>query len=158
MTFTWNPSQLGTSELQQIRAEIQDVDAANPLLVDEIINHNITVENNFWGACARCCEQISRLFLRKADVRLGRAMMITYTKAAEQYLQMAVALRKKALGTVVPYAGGISVSGKIALAQNTDLVEPAFTRTMLENPWTGGYSSDSLSPAPSERDDIEAFE
>ncbi len=149
MTFTWDPSQLATSELQQNRAEIQDVDAQNPLLVDEIINYNVSREANIWGACARSCEQIARQFLRKADVKLGRAMTITYSKMAAQYEQMAVAFRRKALGTEVPYAGGISIAEKIALEQNTDLVEPAFKRNMMENPWTGGYSPDALPPSHS---------
>lgn len=146
MTWTYNLNDLDTNEKDQIRLEIGDTDNQAQLLQDEEINHNITVESNFWGASARSCEQISRLFLRKADVRLGRAMMVTYTKMAEQYIMMAVSLRKKALGTVAPYVGGMSVTEKLNQMQNTDLVQPLFTKTMMQNPQTGGYQTDSLDP------------
>lgn len=129
-----------------MRAELQDTDQRNQLLSDEEINYFGSVESNFWGAAARCAEAISRGFLRKADVKLGRAMQLTYTKMAEQYLQMAVKLRQKALGTQVPWAGGMSVSDKWLYIQNPDIVAALFTKTMLQNPWTGGYTSDSLPP------------
>lgn len=48
-----------------------DTDSNAPLLNDDEITQAIAVEQNFWGA-ARCCEIISRQFLRKADVRIGR--------------------------------------------------------------------------------------
>lgn len=147
MPWTYNPADLATNELYQVRLEVADTDPRNQLLQDEEVQQAITVEANFWGAAARCCEMISRVFLRKADVRLGRAMMITYTKMAEQYLAMAVTLRKKALGTAVPYAGGIYIADKVALAQNTGLIAPAFQRNMQQNPWTGGYSPDALPPS-----------
>lgn len=146
MTYTWDPSELGTSQLQQVRAEIQDTDAANQLLSDEEINYFGTVESNFWGAAARCTEVIARGFLRKADVKLGRAMQLTYTKMAEQYLAMSRQLRAKAMGTNVPWIGGMSVSDKLLYLQNPDIVAALFTKTMQENPWTGGYTSDSLTP------------
>ncbi len=73
-------------------------------------------------------------------------MTIAYAKAAEQYLAMAVTLRRKSLGTVVPFVGGMSKTVKFTYMQDSDLVQPAFTRQMQINPWTGGYSSDTLGP------------
>lgn len=146
MTWTWDPDQLATSQLMQVRAEIQDVDVNNQLLSDQEIDYFGTVESNFWGAAARCAEVVARGFLRKADVKLGRAMQITYSKMAQQYFDMAKVLRMKALGARVPWVGGMSVADKVLYLQNPDIVAALFTKTMQQNPWTGGYTSSSLPP------------
>lgn len=146
MTWTYNQSDLATSELYQVRAEIQDTDPRDQQLSDEEIAWAASQERNFWGACARCLEMISRAKLRKADVRLGRAMMISYTKMADQLVKQAQQLRKKAMGTVAPYVGGMSVTEKLSYASNTDLVQGQFTKTMMQNPWAGAYLTDSADP------------
>ncbi len=146
MAFTFNLADLATSEKDQIRVELQDTDVNNQRLQDEEILQAIAVERNFWSAAARCAEWIARGYLFKADVRLGRSMQVQYTKMSEQYLLMAKSLRQKALGTTPPFVGGMSVSDKIAYNQDTDIVAPLWTKTMMESPWTGGYTSDSLAP------------
>lgn len=147
MSWNYDPTQLTISELYQVRAEIQDTDPADQQLADEEIVWAASQERNFWGAAARCLEMIARAKLRKADVRLGRAMAISYTKMAEQLLGEARLLRKKAMGAgIVPFIGGMSVTDKLNYMQNTDLVQPLFTKTMMTNPWTGGYSTDSTDP------------
>jgi hypothetical protein len=155
MPWTYDPSQLATNEMYQVRAEIQDTDPQDPQLLDEEITYAISVERNYWAASARCCEMIGRKLLRKADVKLGRYMSVTYTKMAENWFNMARMLRSKALGTVVPYVGGMNALDKEALAADSSIVAPLFTKTMMENPNTGGYTTDSLPPvtgAPSEED------
>lgn len=146
MGWTYNLAELATNEIYQVRAEIQDTDPRDQQLQDEEIAYAISQERNMWAASARCAEQIGRKVLRKADVKLGRSMQVTYTKMADQWFQMARMLRAKAMGTVVPYVGGMSVTDKIGIAENLDLVSPSFTRTMQENPWVGGYTTDSGAP------------
>lgn len=153
MTWSYLDTDLATNEKDQLRLEIGDTDVNYQLLQDEEIDWAITQERNFWGAAARCCEMIERFFMRKADVRLGRAMQVQYVKMSAQYKDMACALRRKSLGTVAPYVGGMLVTDKQAIAQDTNLVAPLFTKTMQENPWTGGYTSDSLDPTPADEDD-----
>lgn len=147
MAWNYDPATLADNEVFQIRFELQDTDPNNQRLQDEEIAYAITVESNFWGAAARCAEVISRAYLAKADVKLGRAMMVTYTKMAQQYADLAAKfLRSKSLGTVVPWVGGMSVLDKALYAQNGALVQGAFARNMQENPWTGGYTPDTLPP------------
>lgn len=146
MTWTYTLSTLSTTEKDQIRLEVGDTDTNRQLLQDEEIEFAIGVEDNYWGAAARCAEMVARWYLTKIDTRLGRAMQVQYTTAAKQYAEMARLLRCKANGTRVPYGGGIYGADKNTIAGDTDLVAPAFSRTMQENPWTGGYTSDSLSP------------
>ena len=38
------------------------------------------------------------------------------------------------------------MSDKLLYLQDGDIVAALFTKTMLENPWTGGYTSNSLPP------------
>jgi hypothetical protein len=152
-TYNFDATALATNEVYAIRAEIQDADSGNWLLSDEEIQQAIDTERNFWGAAARCAEMIARGFLRKQDVKLGRSLSIAYAKAAEQYFAMAQTLRRKALGTVIPFVGGMSKSVKLVYDQDTDLVKPLWTKTMQQNPWTGGYSSDSLGPFLGDNDD-----
>jgi len=157
-TWTYNPTDASTSEKDAIRLEVGDTDSQAWLLADEEIEWAISQERNFWAAAARCAEMIGRLFMRRVDIRLGRAMMITYSKTAQQYMEMAAKLRCKAMGSVVPYVGGMNVADKQVIATNTSLVAPEVTKTMMENPWTGGYSSDSLAPTESgEVDEGEGF-
>lgn len=152
-TYSWNPNDLATNEKDALRFELQDTDSGNWLLADQEYAYAIQVERNYWAAAARCAEVIARGFLRKQDVKLGRSLQIAYAKAAEQYFAMAQTLRRKSLGTIIPFSGGMSKTVKFTYQQDTDLVKPAFTRTMQENPWTGGYSSDSLGPFVGDNDD-----
>lgn len=101
------------------------------------------MEQNFWGTCARCCEVIARVLLMKADVRLGRNLYLLQTKTAAQYEEMGRRLRTKALGTQVPWVGGMNVTDKQTYADNAAIVQPAFTRSMDTDPFVGALSSDS---------------
>ena len=150
-TWSYNPTDAGTSEKDAIRLEIGDTDSNNWLLADEEINYAITQERNFWAAAARCAEIAARSILRKADPKLGRSMQVIYTKAALQYYDMARRLRCKAMGTVVPYIGGMNINDKENIGTDSSLVAPMFTKTMMENPWVGGYTTDS-GPSVSEAD------
>lgn len=144
MTWTYNLADLATSQKDQIRLEINDTDETAPLLQDEEISQALAVEGSFWGAAARCCEIIARSFLRKVDVRIGRGgTSLTYSTAANQYFDMAQKLRAKSSAIAAPWAGGTSKSAKDSLAQDTDAVQPIFTKTMQENPYVGGQGSDS---------------
>ena len=152
-TYNYDASALATNELYAVRNEVADTDSGYWLLSDQEILYAISQERNFWAACARCAEIIARSFLRKQDVKLGRAMTIAYQKAAEAYFEMAQALRRKSLGTVIPFVGAQSKTVKFVYDQNTDLVKGTFQRLMMQNPWTGGYSPDSLGPFVGDNDD-----
>jgi len=134
-----------TTSLDKVRLEIGDSDPSAQLLQDDEVLYLISQEANLWGASARCCEVISRNFLRKADVRIGRGgTTLTYSVAAKQYAEMATAFRKRANGMNAPWSGGRSVDDKSTLAQDPSLVQPLFTKQMFDDPWTGGQGSQSV--------------
>lgn len=143
MTWSYNTALATTKD--QVRFEIGDTDSTAELLQDEEIAWAITQEATMWGAAARCCEAISRNFLRKADVRIGRGgTTLTYSTAAQQYADMAKAFRRRANAMNAPWAGGTSIDDKLSLASDPSLVQPIFTKTMQNSPWTGGQTSDSV--------------
>jgi hypothetical protein len=146
MPWSYAPDQLATNEVYQVRAEIQDTDPEDPQLLDEEIAYAITQERNMWAAAARCAEMIGRKVLRKADVKLGRSMMVTYTTMAQQWFTMARLLRCKAMGTVAPWVGGMNLSDQLNYTQDTNLIQPMFGKTMMENPRVGGYTPDIVEP------------
>jgi hypothetical protein len=144
-TWSYDPADLASTEKDTIRLEIGDTDSNNWLLSDEEINYAISQERNFWAAAARCAEMAASALLRKADPKLGRSMQVIYSKAAEQYWNRARMLRSKAMGSVAPYVGGGTVADKQSIDQDSSLVAPQFTKTMMQNPWVGGYTTDSVS-------------
>lgn len=151
MAWTYDPSNLDTSDLYQVRFEIGDTKSEAPIFQDEELEHALAVEGNVLGAAARCCETIARTMLRKADVRMGRGgTSLTYSTAAQQYTEMATALRARANATAgAPWAGGRSQAEKETAAEQVDLVQPIFTKTMMDNPLTN--SGDSGTPGPPDR-------
>ena len=151
-TWSYDPSQVSTNEVDQIRLITGDTDPQAWLLANEEIQYAIDGERNVWAAAARCAEQIGLLFTRRVDTKLGRMMQIQYSKTATAYFNLSKWLRAKAMGTVVPWVGGMSVGDKQAYNQNSDIVAPLFTKTAGQNPWTGGYSSDSLPPVGNSQD------
>lgn len=142
MSFSYDPGQLETNPVYAVRFELSDVDEDGHFLEDEEIAWALSVEPGHWGASARCAESISRRLLAKADTRLGRYLQVQYTTAAQQYMEMAKALRQKALGTALPYVGGRSLSEKLDRAQDTDAEQPIFVKRLGEDPRVGGYSND----------------
>lgn len=145
MSWSYDPSRLATSTLMQVRLEIGDTSSTAQLLQDEEVEQCIATEATMWGAAARCCEIISRSFLRKADVRIGRGgTMLTYSTQAKQYSEMALRLRLKANVMNAPWVGGTSMSDKASLAAESDTVQPLFTKGMQANPRVGGQGSDSF--------------
>lgn len=148
MPWSYDVTELGTSQLYQLRLEIGDTNGDNQLLQDEEINALAGVEGNFWGGAARCCEVIARNLMRDADIRLGRGLYELNTKKSLQYEAMAKALRQKALGTRVPWVGGETIADKETYEQDDSLVQPKFTKDMMQDIFVGDLSSDTGDMAP----------
>ena len=121
-TWSYSSTDLATSEKDALRLELGDTDPQAWLLADQEYAYAITQERNHWSAAARCAEMIGTLFMRRVDVKLGRAMQIAYSKTAEQYFNRARMLRMKAMGTVVPYVGAMYASDYAAIAQNSNMI------------------------------------
>ena len=134
MGWTYNGP---TSNRDKVRLLIGDTISTRPLLADEEIQFFLASEMNIYTAAARCCET---LVARAGNIRSKkiRDLAITYDPMA--YQTLAATLFARGSGYQVPYAGGISVSDKVANASDPDAVAPAFARGIEDNPWA---------PAPS---------
>lgn len=149
MTFTYTGTP-GNSDVETIRFEISDTNAAAPLLADGEIAWAITSETgqtagspaslalpDLYRSAARCMETLARRFSAQADSQIG-SLKVTYSKTADGYTKRAAELRAKAqaLGGA-PYAGGQSISEKDAWRSDSDSPQPFFSRREYDNPWTG---------------------
>jgi hypothetical protein len=92
------------------------------------------------SAAAHCCEALVRRFGMQADTVTG-SLRVTYSKQADQFATRAKELRARAQGMQGPYVGGLSRSDKLGILQDTDRVQPSFTRDEFNNPWAGRTNS-----------------
>lgn len=143
-TYSGDPS---AADKDAVRFEIQDTTESSPLLQDAEVEWAILSETtvaagvpttmtigNVYRAAARCLEVLSRLFAAQADTQIG-SLKATYSKQSQVYSQRATDLRLKAQGMNAPYVGGLSETEKRGFQQDTDLVQPSFTRREFDNPW-----------------------
>jgi hypothetical protein len=72
-------------------------------------------------------------FARQADVTVGDVSK-AFSKVAESMKTCAEHMRSEALKFVLPFFGGLTISGKEALSQRTDDVQPAFSIGMTDSP------------------------
>ena len=115
----------------QIRFWIQDTVASRQLLLDEEIDWTQTTEANVFMAAAACCDL---LVAKAGSVKTRKVgdLEITYDPAF--YRALAGTLRARGASGQVPYAGGISISDKIAQENDPDWVPPLSFRGEFNNP------------------------
>jgi len=126
MTWSYHGNPQG-SEIDAIRFEIGDTDENWQLLQDEEIQYAVSMEANWIGAAARCCEAIARKFAREADYRLG-PQWLNASQRSQAYKELAAELRRRAAAL-----GGISHETE------RHLRPPAFGRGLMDNKGAGDY-------------------
>lgn len=159
-SYSGDPS---SSDIDAVRFTIQDTNSQAQLLQDLEIAFVILQETgaaatspavvtgaSLYAAAAGCLETVAKGFLAQADTQVGQ-LKITSTKRALQYQQEARALRARAQGYYSPYAGGQSITEKLAFNADQDSVKPEFSRSQMNNPWTGeqdsaAYSTEDFGP------------
>jgi hypothetical protein len=136
-TYSGDPNK---SAKDQTRFLLGDTDKSDPLLSDQEIIWALGVYNNTpMNAAIRLCEAIIAKFSRYVSESVG-PVKIEFQQKVENYRAQLRDLRSRlAMEAAIPYAGGISVSDKIANAMNSDRVRPDFQKHMMENwmiaPW-----------------------
>lgn len=121
----------------QVRLTIGDTDVTNAMLQDEEITYYLTEEGgNVLQASARAAGAIAAKFARLVATSVGD-VRVEAQQQFEHYRDMASDLSDQAVrhgGTAVPYAGGLTVTDVGTRRDNTELVDPFFTRTTGDNP------------------------
>ena len=124
MAFTYSGDP-ASSDKDFVRFLTGDTLSRDPLLQDAEINALLAVTPDVRLASADACEAIAAIFSRQADTsNLGQSR--SRSSKSAQYLELAKRLRKRAWTKAELFAGGLSVSGKRALAQDSDAIQPSF--------------------------------
>jgi hypothetical protein len=134
MSWTYDPTQLGTSKMMQVRLLVGDTKPTDQQVQDEEINFALTQRANIYGAAAIICRSLSSQLSREADT-VDKDLRTTLSQRATAYGKQAAAYEVKASvrGGGLPYAGGLSIADKIMNEANTDRVQPQFSIDMDDN-------------------------
>ena len=138
-SYSGNPAD---SALDAVRFLTGDTDTNDQLLDDEEIkwtNNQVTGSDTattaLYEVSYRVMVAIASKFSRLADQSVGDLKVDMFQKATNAREQAAL-LKQQALregNTPVPYAGGISVSDKEIDQENSDIVQPYFSRGQWTN-------------------------
>ena len=133
MAFTYDGDP-ANSDLETVRFLIGDTDSTDALLQDAEVNWTLAQNSNVYFAASMAAETIASKFARKVDKAVGDLRQF-YSQQSKQYRALATDLKRQASlkGSILPYAGGISVSDKEVVEENTDRVQPSFEMGMDDN-------------------------
>jgi len=110
------------------------MDVTRPLFFDAEIEFTSTRIPNTRMAAAQLLDLKASEFARKSDIKVGDVTK-SFSKAADSMKKCAEMLREQALKSAMPFFGGLKISGKIALRERTDDVQPQFTIGQMDNPF-----------------------
>lgn len=128
--MSWTYSSALATDRDRVRFLLQDIDSARQLVADEEITWMLTQEQNVYTTAAAIADSLAAKSRGVASKSVGD-FSLSFTK--EYWDGLAIRLRKRGAGYQQPTAQGLSISEKDALTDDTDAVQPVFTRTMQEN-------------------------
>jgi len=131
-TYSGDPS---ASDRDEVRFLTGDTDTTDQQATDEEIAYAVANEPTNVSAAIRVLRALAGKYARKADKDVGD-LKIKWSQVSKNYMDMAKFLEDSDSSSVLPtpYAGGISVSDKQSVDQDTDRINPSFTRGMNDNP------------------------
>lgn len=129
-SYSGNPAE---STLDAARFLVGDTDPARPLLNDNEFGYALSVYPLPAGAAVMLLEVLASRFAREADFTAGQVSK-SFSQISEAYQKRADALRANNNRNALPFFGGQSWSGKQALANDTDAVQPHFVMGQFDDP------------------------
>ena len=138
MTWTYGGDPTA-NDRDEVRFLIGDTDTADELISDEEIAYFTSNYSDNILAAAYAAESLAAKFTRKADMAIGK-LRIGASKQAENFNALAANLFDRARAGIS--VGGLTISGKEDLREDSDAVQPSFRRGIHDNP----SNSDSDSP------------
>lgn len=140
--MTWSYAPALTLDRDKVRFLCGDVDTTDQLVSDEEIAGNLAMYgSSVFRAGAAVCRHLAARFSRQADIAEDDIKK-SLSQRAKAFADRAGELDEQASSTVngaiVPtmFAGGISRSDKQVREQDTDRVQPSFTRRDDDFPGT----------------------
>lgn len=130
-SYSGDPS---ASSRDAVRYYIGDTDSTLQQLTNAEIDFQLTEDGSSLAAAVNCCYAIQARYARlvsSADDKVKKELQ----QKASAYEKLALNLRSRLVRkTATITAGGLSVAEKLTTREDTDLVQPTFTRDMMENP------------------------
>ena len=127
----WSYDPTISTEKDRVRLLIGDTDTDDRQFLDEEINALISIYGSADAAAAAAARGLAAKYSRYADKWVGDLKILASQKA-KAFTALAKTLTEAGfVSSGVPSAGGIRVSQKDTMKENTDRVEPAFTRGMF---------------------------
>lgn len=133
-------------ERYQIRFWLQDTNTNRQLFQDEEIDWAQTQEANRYMAAASLCDV---LIAKAGGLKMKKISEFQIAYDPRYYQILAGQLRARGAGHQVPYAGGISISDKLAQQSDTNWVPPAVPRGLDNNPAAPAPATPSTNPLTS---------
>ena len=114
---------------------IGDTDTNEQQLTDEEVNFWIDNSAGTMFAAAHCAETLAAEYARRVDKSIGPAQL-SVSQRQKHYHDLAAGLWAKAPSFIAiePYVGGISVSDKETIEDDSDRVTPSFVIGWDDNP------------------------
>lgn len=131
--MSWTYVNTLLTDRDRVRFLIQDTNTNAQLVQDEEIVWVLTQELNCYMAAAAIADALAS---KARGVQSKSVGDYSVSYSADHWDNLAKRLRSRGASYQVPSAGGLSISGKEALTDDTDAVQPIFARGMQEN--TGG--------------------
>ena len=132
-TYSGDPSD---SDRDWVRFRVGDTDSTDPQLTDGEIDSLVSDEGSKEAAALAAVRAILAKYARLVDKSVGD-LHLSYSQRQASYQALAERLeRLYALRTAIPFAGGISISGKETLEDDTDRVAPFAKRGQFSQPGT----------------------
>jgi hypothetical protein len=127
MTWTYDPAQIASSPLMQMRVLIGDTLTKDPQLQDEELAFFQTQKTNIYGACALACRSLAARLSREADSTQGNLHTL-YSSRARAYAQRAAQFEvdETVRSAGVPFSGQTSQADYDARAADLDRMGPEF--------------------------------
>lgn len=134
MTTTYtDPS---ASDKDAVRFLIGDTDVTDAALTDEEIAYALAQNPNIYAAAAICARAIAGKYATEVDTKF-ESVSVNYSQKAKAYYELAKRLERQAKtqgGLGIPLAGGISITERDSVNEDSDRIPPSFYTDQFRNP------------------------
>ena len=147
MTWTYDPTQLLTTPMMQVRYLIGDTRDTDRQVQDEEIAFALTERPSVYGAAAIVCRALSAQKSRLVDT-VDNDLRTTYSLQSSAYARQAIYYEQRdaKFGGVIPVAGGLNRSNKIQMECDPNRLPPAFNIGMQDNYFPVAPEGNELTP------------
>jgi len=123
-----------------------DTDATAALCTDGEVDYAITLQpGDPRLAAALCLDAIAAKYARLADITVGEVSKRNGDRS-KAFRENAQSLRNEAGKMAIPFFGGQTQSGKDALSEDSDAVQPPFQVHQFDNPLSRQFDGQAPDP------------